>query len=52
LFVIRLPRVVGSEVIEEQIRRLGSNIHCCGHTHINVDKTIKGVRQVSTSNAQ
>eukprot|EP01103_Thecamoeba_quadrilineata_P015297 TRINITY_DN4792_c0_g1_i1.p1 TRINITY_DN4792_c0_g1~~TRINITY_DN4792_c0_g1_i1.p1 ORF type:complete len:284 (+),score=30.51 TRINITY_DN4792_c0_g1_i1:12-863(+) len=41
-----LPQVVGFDQIEDQLRRLGSHIHCCGHTHINVDKCIDGVRYV------
>jgi predicted phosphodiesterase len=40
-------RVAGSALIEEQIRRISSNIHVYGHQHINRDRVIDGVRYVS-----
>jgi hypothetical protein len=39
-----LPKVAGSVLLEEQIRRLAPDVHVFGHTHVNVDVTIEGVR--------
>lgn len=41
-----LPLVAGSVALDEQIRRLNSSIHIFGHSHINFDKEIDGVRYV------
>jgi predicted phosphodiesterase len=41
-----LPRISGSTFLENQIRRLMPDIHIFGHTHINADVTIEGVRYV------
>ena len=41
-----LPLVVGDERLDEQIRRIGSQVHVFGHTHIDKDKVIDGVRYV------
>ncbi|HET6229087.1 MAG TPA: metallophosphoesterase [Longimicrobiaceae bacterium] len=41
-----LPRVAGSERIEEQIRLIGSAVHVFGHTHIMEDRVTDGVRYV------
>jgi len=41
-----LARVAGSEELEAQVRRLGSVAHVYGHTHIEEDRTIDGVRYV------
>ena len=41
-----LPKVSGSSPLEAQIRRLQPDVHLFGHTHINVDVTIEGVRYV------
>eukprot|EP01119_Soliformovum_irregulare_P022282 TRINITY_DN7596_c1_g1_i2.p1 TRINITY_DN7596_c1_g1~~TRINITY_DN7596_c1_g1_i2.p1 ORF type:complete len:235 (-),score=51.59 TRINITY_DN7596_c1_g1_i2:21-725(-) len=41
-----LPRVVGFDGLEDQIRSIESDIHCCGHTHINVDQKHGGIRYV------
>lgn len=40
-------RVAGSELIEKQIRQIGSQIHVYGHQHINRDREIHGVRYVA-----
>ncbi len=39
-----LPKVAGSTVVEKQLRRLGSELHVFGHSHIAWDETIDGVR--------
>lgn len=41
-----LGRVCCSGGLERQLRRLGSDVHVFGHTHINWDKTHNGVRYV------
>ena len=41
-----LGRVCCSSGLERQLRRLGSDVHVFGHTHINWDKTHNGVRYV------
>ena len=40
-------RVAGSDLIEKQIRQVGSQLHVYGHQHINRDREIDGVRYVS-----
>lgn len=42
----RLPEVAICEPLEEQIRRLGSVVHVFGHSHINCDVLLDGVRYV------
>jgi hypothetical protein len=42
----RLPEVSICEPLEEQIRRLGSVVHVFGHSHINRDLYLEGVRYV------
>jgi len=42
----RLPEVSICEPLEEQIRRLGSVVHVFGHSHINCDVRLDGVRYV------
>lgn len=42
----RLPEVAICEPLEEQIRRLGSVVHVFGHSHINCDLRLDGVRYV------
>ncbi|HEX9918609.1 MAG TPA: metallophosphoesterase [Pyrinomonadaceae bacterium] len=42
----RLPEVSICEPLEEQIRRLGSVLHVFGHSHINCDLRLDGVRYV------
>ena len=44
-----LPLVSGSAKIEEIIRSIDSKTHIFGHTHINVDTTIEGVRYVQNA---
>jgi Icc-related predicted phosphoesterase len=41
-----LPLVAGSVAIDDQIRRLNAAIHIFGHSHINLDRVIDGVRYV------
>ena len=41
-----LPQVAGSVKLDRQIRAVGSTIHVFGHSHINRDQTIEGVRYV------
>ncbi len=41
-----LARVVGSDALEAQIRRLMPNLHLFGHTHIPIDLSLEGVRYV------
>jgi hypothetical protein len=41
-----LAEVMGSSKIDEQIRQLSSQVHVFGHSHMNVDRTIKSVRYV------
>jgi hypothetical protein len=42
----RLPEVSICEPLEAQIRRLGSAVHVFGHSHINCDVRLDGVRYV------
>ena len=46
LWFKRLPEVAICEPLEEQIRRLGSVVHVFGHSHINCDLRLDGVRYV------
>ena len=46
LFFKALPEVAGSELIEAQIRHLGSAVHVFGHSHIPRDHVIEGIRYV------
>ena len=39
-------RYAGAQVIENQLRQLGSVVHVFGHQHRNRDRTIGGVRYV------
>ena len=41
-----LSRVVGSDVLEAQVRRLSPHLHLFGHTHIPIDLELEGVRYV------
>lgn len=45
---VLLPRrqAIGSDPLESQIRRLGSDVHVYGHTHIPFDIGVEGVRYV------
>lgn len=44
-----LPKVSGCARLDEQIRRLKSTTHVFGHSHINIDRVIDGVRYVSNA---
>jgi len=44
-----LAKVAGCSLIESQIRALGSIIHIFGHSHINRDYQIEGVRYVQNA---
>lgn len=44
-----LPKVAGCKLIEGQIRELKSAIHVFGHSHINRDCEIEGVRYVQNA---
>jgi predicted phosphodiesterase len=44
-----LPKVAGCHLLEEQIRELGSATHVFGHSHINCDLVIDGVRYVQNA---
>ena len=44
-----LPEVAGSTSIDHQIRRLNSRVHIFGHSHINYDCIIDGVRYVQNA---
>jgi predicted phosphodiesterase len=37
-------QVIGSNPLEAQVRRLRSDLHLFGHTHIPIDTVIDGVR--------
>jgi hypothetical protein len=39
-----LTKVVGSDILEEQVRRLMPHLHLFGHTHIPMDLDIEGIR--------
>lgn len=41
--------VLGSSVLEQQVRQLGSNIHVYGHSHVNRHITIDGVSYVNNA---
>jgi hypothetical protein len=39
-----LAKVVGSDPLERQIRRLRPHLHMFGHTHIPIDLELEGIR--------
>jgi hypothetical protein len=41
-----LSRVVGSNILEKQIRQLKPHLHLFGHTHIPIDLTIDDIRYI------
>jgi len=41
-----LAAVIGSDVLESQIRRLSPHIHLFGHTHIPMDLELDGIRYI------
>lgn len=44
-----LPKVSGCAPLDAQIRRLKSTTHVFGHSHINTDRVIDGVRYVNNA---
>jgi predicted phosphodiesterase len=44
-----LPLVAGTAVLDRQIRELNAVIHVFGHSHINCDQVIDGVRYVNNA---
>lgn len=46
LWIKYLPKVVGTTRLDEQIRKIGSNIHVFGHTHILSNQIIEDVQYV------
>ncbi len=44
-----LPKVSGSARLEDQIRALKSIVHVFGHSHINTDRVIDGVRYINNA---
>ncbi|MEW6734641.1 MAG: hypothetical protein AB1489_25175, partial [Acidobacteriota bacterium] len=44
-----LPKVAGCTTLEAQIRQLSAAIHVFGHSHINCDKVIDGVRYLQNA---
>jgi len=44
-----LPDVSICKALDAQIRRLGSRVHVCGHTHTTVDTVIDDVRYVQNA---
>jgi predicted phosphodiesterase len=41
-----LPNVSICPGLDEQIRMLSSKVHVCGHTHMNFDRVIDGIRYI------
>lgn len=41
-----LTKVVGSDYLEGQVRRLRPHLHMFGHTHIPIDLTLEGIRYI------
>jgi predicted phosphodiesterase len=46
LWIKYLPKVVGTTRLDEQIRKIGANIHVFGHTHILWNEMIDNVQYV------
>jgi hypothetical protein len=44
-----LPKVAGSSWLDAQLRILNSSVHVFGHSHINCDRVIDGVRYVQNA---
>lgn len=44
-----LPKVAGSYLIEKQIRKIGSTVHVFGHSHINMNVELDGIRYVQNA---
>lgn len=49
LYFKSLPLVAGSAKIETLVRAIGSQVHVFGHTHINVDQTLDGIRYLQNA---
>lgn len=45
----RVYPVLGSEALGEQLRELGPDIHVYGHSHVNRDVEIEGIRYVNNA---
>jgi len=41
-----LMKVVGSEYLEAQVRRLAPSLHLFGHSHIPIDLDLEGIRYI------
>ena len=41
--------VLGTTLLEKQIRRLGSNIHIYGHTHVNANVVKDNIRYINNA---
>jgi hypothetical protein len=41
--------ILGSTLLEEQLRRLGSSIHVYGHSHVNRSLTLDGVAYINNA---
>ncbi len=42
----QLSKVIGSDVLEGQLRRLRPNLHLFGHTHIPIDMELEDIRYI------
>eukprot|EP00959_Pyramimonas_sp_CCMP1952_P058031 1211239-Pyramimonas_sp.AAC.1 len=40
---------MGCTELDAQVRRLRSQVHIFGHSHLNVDSTVQGVRYVQAA---
>mmetsp|Transcript_6086 Transcript_6086/g.19851 ORF Transcript_6086/g.19851 Transcript_6086/m.19851 type:complete len:381 (+) Transcript_6086:99-1241(+) len=49
LFLPTLTQAVGSRFLGDRVKRLNPDVHIFGHTHINWDATIDGVRYVQAA---
>jgi hypothetical protein len=41
-----LSQVIGSDIIESQIRRLQPDLHVFGHLHVPIDLVLDGIRYI------
>eukprot|EP00670_Eutreptiella_braarudii_P010306 CAMPEP_0174308416 /NCGR_PEP_ID=MMETSP0810-20121108/1748_1 /TAXON_ID=73025 ORGANISM="Eutreptiella gymnastica-like, Strain CCMP1594" /NCGR_SAMPLE_ID=MMETSP0810 /ASSEMBLY_ACC=CAM_ASM_000659 /LENGTH=588 /DNA_ID=CAMNT_0015415747 /DNA_START=23 /DNA_END=1790 /DNA_ORIENTATION=+ len=44
-----LVKVMGDPAIDQQLRALQSSVHVFGHSHLNVDEEVRGVRYVQNA---
>ncbi|HEX2091352.1 MAG TPA: metallophosphoesterase [Longimicrobiaceae bacterium] len=44
-----LPQVAGCAALDAQVRRVGARVHVFGHSHIDFDQEIEGVRYVQNA---